>query len=87
MMETIRMVADYIRLSSELVFYTLFARNPCKKCLVQACCSQYCDPKLQYLRYCDRDGHIGFLKLSAISIIVACISVILSVIHIAFIAP
>lgn len=53
------------------IFKTLTLGNPCKskKCLVRASCTVVCDKRLHYLRFCDREGHITFQRICAISII------------------
>ena len=50
---------------------TMFIRNPCKgkKCLVKACCTEYCDSKKQYLKFCDQEGKIIFQRVCASSVV------------------
>jgi hypothetical protein len=31
-----------------ILFVTPFLKNPCKKCLVQACCTEICDSKKEF---------------------------------------
>lgn len=57
-----------------------FIKNPCKKCLVSACCSKTCDEKNNYLRYCDIHNDIIFNRLIVSSFwiaVIACIYVII----------
>jgi len=70
----------------ELLFGTMFAKDPCKsnKCLVRACCSEECNKKLNYLRYCG--GGLFFQRFCAITIVISCLALILALSHIMFVA-
>ena len=59
---------------------TMFIRNPCKgkKCLVKACCTEYCDSKKQYLKFCDQEGHIIFQRFCAYSVWIGVTSIIIA---------
>jgi hypothetical protein len=50
---------------------TLVVRDPCKgrKCLVKACCKEFCELKVYYNNFCDRDGSIAMQRFCAIMII------------------
>ena len=47
---------------------TILAKNPCKKCLVRACCSEQCEERTVYLNFGSLNG-VVFQKVVAISII------------------
>ncbi len=74
------MFEDKVKGISSFIWYeiiaaiamTLIVRNPCKKCLVQACCSETCNLKKDYLKFCDTDGKIWILRFCAITIIFSC---------------
>jgi len=66
------------------IILTLFAKDPCKKCLVKACCSDICEHKIYYLNFCDIDGSIWFDKACAGSIIFSCIMIIVAIYNIIF---
>ncbi len=40
----------------EVFILIYFIRNPCKKCLVKACCSEVCKEGKRYNRFCGIDG-------------------------------
>jgi len=48
----------------------MLIRNPCKKCLVRACCKETCDDKHRYLRGAGifKEGVIGFTVGSTIGL-------------------
>jgi len=88
-MKTFHYIVYSILWFLELLFGTIFAKDPCKsnKCLVKACCSKECDEKLHYLRYCGGRGSIFFQRFCGISILISCLALILALTHIVFIAP
>ena len=47
---------------------TLLAKNPCRKCLVRACCSEQCEERTVYLNFGSLNG-VVFQKVVAISIL------------------
>ena len=61
-------VADTLRFISSL-FLTVLIKNPCKKCLVRACCSEICEKKEYYLTFCGMGDSIKFQRFCALSII------------------
>jgi len=54
----------------------LLVKDPCKKCLVRACCSQRCEEKTYYLNFCDIEGKTGFRKFIAVITIYNCIFIV-----------
>ena len=60
------------------ILITLIIRNPCKKCLVRACCSLLCKEKRHYLTFCNIDGNIKFLRMCAMGTILSCILIFFS---------
>ena len=50
-----------------LMFKTIFIKNPCKKCLVRACCTIRCEDKLSYNCLAGWNG-MGFQKICAYTI-------------------
>jgi len=84
--KTIASFNDFIIDSSHLfkegflnIIITLFARDPCKKCLVRACCSERCEHKTHYSNFCNRDGGIIFERICAYSVIFSCIMIIVAI--------
>jgi len=61
---------------------TTFIKDPCKnkKCLVRASCTEVCGERTYYLKYCDREGHIMFQRICAISVIFGVIVLIFALI-------
>ncbi len=64
-------IFDFLWNSIILIF---FARDPCKKCIVRACCSETCEEKVYYLNFCDIEGKITFQRFAAASIILSSIT-------------
>ena len=62
----------------------LFARDPCKKCIVRACCSERCEEKTYYLNFCDIEGKITFNRICVVSIIFSCTTFCLGVLMFCF---
>ena len=63
------------------LFLTLLVKNPCKKCLVRACCLTICEKREYYLSFCDIEGKIVFQRFCAIGIIFSCVSIGFSLSH------
>ena len=61
---------------------TLIIKNPCKKCLVKACCTEVCFDKHNYLRYCDPEGSINFQRITALTIWLGFLALILSIVKV-----
>jgi hypothetical protein len=57
---------------------TLIVTDPCKKkkCLVKACCTEQCELKTYYLKFCDGNGNIIFQRFCVITTISGVISLI-----------
>jgi len=51
------------------IITSLYIKNPCKKCLVRACCSQTCEKKNYYISFCFPFNSIFFNRLIAYSLI------------------
>lgn len=64
----------------QALFYIWFVRNPCKKCLVRSCCSEICENKHNYLKYCDIDGNISMNRLSILSVYIYLFAIIIAII-------
>lgn len=64
------------------LIHTIFVRNPCKKCLVIACCSKLCNDKKKYLKYCDVNGNIAFNRFLVLMIWYGAISLLIILIKI-----
>ena len=59
----------------------LLAKDPCKKCIVRACCTNQCEKRVQYLKHCDNPyGHIRWRQFSSITILYGIISLFVSLI-------
>ena len=43
----------------DMLITNLFARDPCRKCIVRACCSQTCDKSRKFLRHMGNDVTIS----------------------------
>jgi len=63
----------------ELLFTTITIRNPCKKCLVRACCGSVCNEKLHYQKFCGYNEGIGFQRTCAISIVISSLTFIIAI--------
>jgi len=52
---------------------TILVKDPCKgkKCLIKACCNDYCELKIDYLKFCNSEGKIAFQRVCALSIVFA----------------
>lgn len=61
------------------IFITLVIKNPCKKCLVRACCTEICNDKKYYLSFCDIDKSISLNRICVLSIIFGLITLIFSI--------
>lgn len=61
------------------IIITLRAKDPCKKCLVKACCSERCEHRTYYLNFCNRDGGIIFERICAYAVIFSCIMIIVAI--------
>jgi len=71
--------SEFLVETSKLIIKTILAKYPCKKCLVQACCSKTCSDKQEYINLCGLNG-INFQKFSAYSIIFSVSMIIFGII-------
>ena len=58
-----------------------FVKDPCKKCLITACCSKLCGDKINYLRYCDREGDINWQRFLAACVTFSILTILYGIIE------
>lgn len=67
-----------------IVWRSLFLKDPCKKCIVKACCTEQCDEKTELLHFIFPHNSINQTKtLAWITLFNMCILLIICMIVIA----
>ncbi len=70
------------------VILTIIAKNPCsKKCLVKACCTDWCEVRLNYNKLCDFEGNIKFQRACASIVAFTVLVLIMAAFHIVIVDP
>ena len=64
------------------LYLTLITPDPCKRCIVRACCSEECDQRVKYNRLYG--GMPYFQRVCALSIILGVIALIWGIITLIF---
>ena len=64
------------------LYLTLTTPDPCKRCLVRACCSEMCDQRVKYVRLYGDTPYMQ--KFCAITIISGSVSIIWIVVTLIF---
>jgi len=63
-----------------LLYIAITYKNPCKKCLVRACCSEKCEPVITFENfYWEHDQH-NFQRFVALTMIIAVFGFILKIV-------
>lgn len=52
----------------DIIITSLFKRDPCRKCIVRACCSQKCDESRKFMRHMGHD--INMSRVSAWQLVI-----------------
>ncbi len=81
-MESLKYIIRELGDTLKNIFITAVVKNPCRKCLVRACCTLLCEDKKYYLSFCDVDGNIKFQRICALSIIFTILILFLSILKI-----